>query len=62
MNSLVVIPTTLHDAINEKLDTAIKACPGAEVDRDELYSIILGYVDEHGCLPNFTIKKREEKK
>lgn len=53
---LVVVPNSLRDAINEKLDAAIAACPGSEVDRETLFTTLLAYFDEHGVIPDFSIK------
>lgn len=55
---MVIVPNTLRDAINEKLDAAIADCPGAETERDSLFEQLLGYFNEHGRLPDFTITKK----
>jgi hypothetical protein len=52
---LVIVPDSLRHAIDAKLDAAIAACPGAEKDRDALYSQLLAYFNEHGVVPDFTI-------
>jgi hypothetical protein len=57
---LVIVPNELRDAINAKLDAAIATEPGAALDRDELYSQLLAYFDEHGQLPEFVIAKKED--
>jgi len=51
----VIVPNTLRDAINAKLDDAFAACPEAAKDRDALYYRLLAYFDEHGELPDFTL-------
>lgn len=53
---LCIVPTYILDAVNEKLDAAIAACPDAEKDRDELRAQLLGYFDEHGVVPDFTLR------
>lgn len=53
---IVIVPDSLRHAINRKLDEAIAACPGAEVDRSVLYKEILAYFNEHGELPVFIIE------
>ena len=55
---LVIVPNTLRDAINEKLDRAYVDCPEAAVDRDFHYHRLLEYFDEHGQLPEFTLQKQ----
>ncbi len=52
---LVIVPNSLSDAINKKLDAAIAKCPDAEKDRDTLYQQLLTYFDEHGVVPDFTL-------
>ena len=59
--NLVIVPNILREAINTKLDSAIAACPGAESNRDILYHQLLSYFDEFGCLPEFTVAKKEAK-
>jgi len=56
--SFVIVPDSLHNAINKKLDAAIRACPDAEKDRDALYSQVLSYFNEYGIIPEFTLAKR----
>lgn len=50
-----VIPNSLRDAINAKLDAAIAECPAAEKDREVLYGQLLDYFDEHGAVPDFSL-------
>lgn len=57
---MVIVPDSLRDAINRKLDEAIAACPGAEVDRTVFYQELLAYYNEHGELPEFTIEPNGE--
>ena len=54
---LVIVPGYIADAINAALDKAIAACPDAEKDREHLYSQLVGYFDEHGRIPDFTVGK-----
>ena len=56
---MVIVPNSLRDAINAKLDTAIAACPDAAKDRDALYSQLLDYFDEHGEVPDFHLTKSQ---
>lgn len=50
-----IVPTYILDKVNAKLDAAIAEHPDAEKDRDELRSQILGYVNEHGVVPEFSL-------
>ena len=52
---LVIVPNVLRDAINEKLDLALKECPEAASGREYFYQRLLQYFDEHGILPEFKI-------
>ena len=55
--ALVIIPDSLRKAIMAKLDAAIAMEPAAEKDRDALYQQLLAYFNEHGTIPDFTLKK-----
>ena len=54
---LVVVPDSLRDAINRKLDAALRELPDAEAERDHLYHQLLDYFYDHGALPEFTVMK-----
>lgn len=51
----VVVPDSLRNAINNKLDAAIADCPDAAKDRDALYGQLLAFFNEHGRVPDFTL-------
>lgn len=55
---LVIVPNYLANALNAKLDAEIEKHPGAAKDRDELYSQLLSYVNEHGVIPDFSLEPR----
>ncbi len=55
---IIIVPNIVRDKINEKLDEAFKACPQAAGERDSLYNELLGYFDEHGVIPEFTLKPK----
>jgi hypothetical protein len=38
---------------------AVKICPEAEKERESLCRKLLEYFDEHGVIPDFSIRKRE---
>lgn len=52
----IIVPNYIHDAINAKLDDAIRGCPGAARDREILYGQLLAHFNEHGEIPDFSIK------
>ena len=54
---LVIVPNYIADQINAALDKAIADCPDAAKDREHLYSQLVGYFDEHGHIPEFTVGK-----
>ena len=56
--TFVIVPNSLQDAINEKLDVAIAECPEAVADRHLFYAQLLEYFHEHGELPDFTLAKK----
>ncbi len=52
---LVIVPNSLADAINAKLDEAFNECPDAEQDREHLYSQLLTHFNEFGVVPDFSL-------
>ena len=56
---MVIVPDSLHEAINAKLDAAYQEAPEAAVDREAHYAALLNYFNEHGHLPSFYLKKEE---
>lgn len=56
---IVVVPNSLRDKINEKLDAAYLAVPEAAVDRELHYQVLLNHFYEHGVIPTFELKKNE---
>ena len=55
-----VVPDSLYDAIQAKLDQAIADRPDAEKDREHLYKQLLAYFNENGVIPEFSIMKKDE--
>jgi hypothetical protein len=53
-----VIPNSLRDAINEKLDNAFAGMDVKAEDRESVYNQLLNYFDEHGYIPEFEITKK----
>lgn len=54
----VIVPNTLREAIYAKVDAAIAEQPAAAPDREYFYGVLLDYYDEHGAIPDFTLKAR----
>jgi hypothetical protein len=55
----IIIPNVLRDAINAKIDAALKDLPAeANVDREVFYQQILAYYNDTGQIPDFKIEKR----
>ncbi len=52
---IVIVPNTLRDAINAKLDAALLACPEAAAERENFYTALVAYFNEHGVLPDIAI-------
>jgi hypothetical protein len=59
MSGLFIVPDSLRNAINAKLDAALADVPGAAKDRDHLYHELLCFFNENGYLPKFSIGKKE---
>lgn len=55
-----IIPNSLRDAINAKLDAAFAERPDAEQDREHLYSQLVAHFNEHGVVPDFSLVKSTE--
>ena len=53
---MVIVPNELRDAINAKIDTALKACPEVASEREGIYQDLLCYFDKHGEIPEFTLR------
>lgn len=56
----VIVPNVLSDAINAAIDKALLDCPEAAGEREIFYSQLLGYYNEHGVIPPFTIGKNPQ--
>ena len=48
----VVVPNSLADLINNRIDAVIALVPDAANDRDHLYRQLLDYFNQHGRIPN----------
>lgn len=58
MSGIYIIHNCLRDEINQRLDAEIAKVPDAAKDREALYSQLLGYFNEHGVIPDFSLEKR----
>lgn len=55
---LVIVPDRLREAINAKLDVALKPWPEAtSEDREHLFGLLLAHYDQTGCIPDFEVEK-----
>lgn len=54
--SFVIVPDYLAEKIYQLVDAEIAKCPVAAPDRELIYSNILGYFNEHGVIPDFSLK------
>lgn len=57
---IVIVPNSLRDAINEKLDAAYLEVPEAAIEREFHYHALLDYFNDYGELPEFRLEKRKE--
>jgi hypothetical protein len=56
---IAIVPNSLSDMINTKLDTAFQEIPDAETNREALYHELLQFFDDNGYIPEFTIIRRK---
>ncbi len=67
---MVIVPNSLQDEINKKLDAALESIgapthestliENIEHDREFMYHQLLSYYDEHGFVPDFILRERNE--
>ena len=61
---MVIVPNSLQDEINKKLDAALESieAPAEDIehDREFMYHQLHSYYDEHGFVPDFTLRERNE--
>ena len=57
--ALVIVPDTLSNAINAKLDAEIAKWPDAAKDRDALYEQLIWFFSKYGHVPDFTLEPKE---
>ena len=54
---IVVVPNELHDCIRAAIVGALNGRPCSDDDREILYRQILSYFNEHGFIPDFSLKE-----
>lgn len=54
-----VVPDSISDDIDRRLDAEIAKHPDAEKDRAVLRSQLVEFVNEHGYVPDFTLGRAE---
>lgn len=55
---IAIVPNSLRDAINAKLDLALADIPEAAIERETYYQKLLEFYDDNGYIPKFTIFKK----
>ena len=53
---IVIVPNRVRDEINRRLDAALAGRPCDAETREQLYSALLAYFDQHGQVPEFTLE------
>lgn len=53
---LVIVPNSLRNAILTKIDEQLAEYPELASHRDDIYGRLLAYYDEHGTIPEFTLR------
>lgn len=59
-SAIVVVPDAAYQEITRRLDAEIAKHPDAAADREYLYSCLVGFLDEYGYIPEFSLAKSEE--
>ena len=59
LGSFVVVPQSLADAVNARLDAEIAKWPDAAKDRDALYEQLIWYFSKYGSIPDFTLEPKD---
>lgn len=54
----VIVPESLSQAINAKLDAAFVNAPDAAKDRDEFYRQLVTFFNENGYVPDFSLEPK----
>ena len=52
----VIVYNELRYAIYRKVDEALEAAPEFRSERESIYRDILAYYDEHGTIPDFSLR------
>lgn len=57
--TLVIVPNALADQINSAIDAALHGRPCEEWEREDIFSRLLSYFNDHGRIPDFTLGDNE---
>ena len=52
---LVIVPTNLSNELYRKIDQQLDMLPQLKHERENIYSNLLAYYNEHGAIPDFKI-------
>lgn len=58
MSGLVIVPSSLTQAIHTAIEKALNGRPCSDQDREGLFDQLLSYYDEHGVIPAFELKQK----
>lgn len=54
----VIVFNELRDAIQSAIDKALNGRPIADDERQGIYESLLGYYDEYGVIPDFSLEAK----
>ena len=57
--SIVIVPNIVREAIDAKIDKQLLLQPSLKKHRKEIFQELLEYFDEHGEIPDFTLREVE---
>ena len=58
MTRLVIVPEALRAAIDAAIDKELAGRPCDPGERDDIFRALLTYFDQHGTIPEFTLKSK----
>jgi len=53
-----IVPNVLSNAIYERIDKQLEEVPVLKAQRENIYDDLLSYFNEHGVIPEFTLKEK----
>ena len=51
----VAVPNYLANEIYARIDAQLELCPEVKPHRQDIFRDLVGYFDEHGVIPEFTL-------